>query len=38
MTEREREYFANMWRDKAKKKKASKDRHYSFTVSDLQMY
>jgi hypothetical protein len=35
MTEREREYFANVWRDKAKKKKkASKDRHYAFTVSN----
>jgi hypothetical protein len=33
---RERQFFADMWRDKAKKKKkASKDRHYAFTVSSI---
>ena len=32
-TERERDYFASTWNDKTKKKKqASKDKHYSFTV------
>jgi len=31
---RERQYFADMWHNKdKKKKKASKDRHYAFTVS-----
>jgi hypothetical protein len=33
----ERQSFADMWRekDKKKKKKASKDRHYAFTVSNI---
>jgi hypothetical protein len=36
VTGKEREYFANVWRDNPKKKKkAAKDRHYSFTVSNL---
>jgi hypothetical protein len=36
---KEREYFANVWRDKAKKKKkASKDRHYAFTVRNPLSY
>jgi uncharacterized membrane protein len=36
VTGKEREYFANIWRDKAKKKKkVSQNRHYSFTVSNL---
>jgi len=39
VTEKEREYFSSMWRDKAKKKKkASKDKHYSFTVSNFLPY
>jgi len=38
-TGKEREYFANGWRDNAKKKKkASKDRHYAFTVRNPLSY
>jgi hypothetical protein len=38
VTEREREHFAN-WKDKPKKKKkSSKDKHYSFTVSNSRWY
>jgi hypothetical protein len=35
--DRERQYFADMWRDKNKnkKKKKPKDRHYAFTVSNI---
>lgn len=37
MIEQERQLFADSWRDKSKnkKKKASKDRHYAFTVSNI---
>ena len=35
VVDRERQYFADMWREKDKKKKKAKDRHYAFTVSNI---